>query len=278
MRARAFLPLLVCSLLVACGQRDAGAESAAYAAAAPAADAPMAEAKLAEGGEQASRRYLAISHSLEVETPAEQVEPLWREVQQQALSMGADLISAELSRSDLQAPAASLSLRLPPAQVPALFALLAKGGELVNTRTDSEDKSAEVIDVEARLKNLSEARDRLRVLMNERGAKLADVLEVQKALTETQSQLDSWQEQRKLLAQQTEKVKIELRIHAPRSAIERSALAPLRDTWQQLGYQLAQSLAALLSFVVVVLPWMLLIVPAGLLIRRGWRKRRSAKM
>jgi hypothetical protein len=278
MRARALLPLLVCSLLVACGQRDAGAESAAYAAAAPAADAPMAEAKLAEGGEQASRRYLAISHSLEVETPAEQVEPLWREVQQQALTMGADLISAELSRSDLQAPAASLSLRLPPAQVPALFALLTKGGELVNTRTDSEDKSAEVIDVEARLKNLSEARDRLRVLMNERGAKLADVLEVQKALTETQSQLDSWQGQRKLLAQQTEKVKIELRIHAPRSAIERSALAPLRDTWQQLGYQLAQSLAALLSFVVVVLPWMLLIVPAGLLIRRGWRKRRSAKM
>lgn len=272
-----FLALLCSALLLGCGQQQ-GKEAAAYAAAAPAADMAVAPAEGGGALAEPQRRFLAVSHSLEVETEADKVEALWRQVQAKCVAVGGEVISAELSRGDLQAPEASLSLRLPPQQVPVLFSLLAQGGELVNTRTDSEDKTAEVIDVEARLKNLTEARDRLRTMLNERTGKLGDVLEVQKALTETQSQLDSWQGQRKALAQQTDKVKVDLRIHAPRSAIERSALTPLRDSWHELGYLLAQSLASMLSFIVVILPWLLLIMPASLLIRRAWRKRRANKM
>lgn len=275
MSRRALASILLLAIgLAGCG-RQAEPSMAAAGAMAPAAEA-MAAAPAMPGDQPAGRRYLAVSHSIEVETAAERVEPLWRSVQAKCAALGGEVTSAELSRGEVRSPNAQLSLRLPPQQVPALFALLAEGGELVNTRTDSEDKTAEVIDVEARLKNLTDARDRLRQMLADRTGKLSDVLEVQKALTETQSQLDSYAGQRAALAQQTDKVRVELNIHAPRSAIERSALAPLRDAWHSIGFTAAASFAGLLTFVAAALPWLLLVVPAFVLIRRRWRKRRAA--
>ncbi|MEH6462115.1 DUF4349 domain-containing protein [Chitinimonas sp. JJ19] len=275
---KVLMPLLLALALTACGQKSAETTEDMPPMAAFVPPPEIAEAKPSATPSATPRRYLAISHYLEVETAAEQVEPLWRQLQAKVVSLGGEVVSAELSRGDARQPTATLSLRLPPQHVPSLYALLAQGGELVNTRTDSEDKTAEVVDVDARLKNLTEARDRLRQMLAERPGKLSDVLEVQQALTETQSQLDSFTGQRKALADQTDKVKLELTLRPPRSMIERSALSPLRDAWHSMGYTASDSLAGLLTLVASLLPWLLLLIPMGLFIRRAWRKRRAAKM
>ncbi|QDQ26922.1 DUF4349 domain-containing protein [Chitinimonas arctica] len=278
---RWLVSLFALAVLAGCSRKDEAGGMAMSAA--PAADMAEVQAPPPAGAAGMAapaalqRRYLAVHHTLEVQAEAERVEALWRQIQARSVEMGGEVVSAELSRGDDRQPTASLSLRLPPAQVPALFALLAQGGELVNTRTDSEDKTAEVIDVEARQKNLVDARDRLRQLLAERTGKLADVLEVQKSLTETQSQLDSMNGQRKALAEQTDKIRLDLTIHTPRSVIERSALAPLKDAWHRLGYVASESLAGLLTLLAALLPWTLLGVPLWLLVRRAWRKRRAAR-
>lgn len=272
---RSLLAVLALASLAACGNKQEPAGLAAeMAAARPAevAGAPAADAA------QSPRRYRAVRHTIVLEAPAAQIEPLWRQLQAKVEALGGEVAEAGLERDYDGNPTASLSLRLPPSRVAALFELLAQHGELVSTRTSTEDKTAQVIDVEAHLKNLTEARDSLRKLMDEKTGKLSDVLEVQKQLTEMQSQLDSYAGQRKALAQETEMVAIALTLRAPRSLADRSALAPLREAWHSAGQTAGYSLAGLVTFIAAITPWMLLIVPLFLWIRRAWQSRRAARM
>ncbi|MFC4160345.1 DUF4349 domain-containing protein [Chitinimonas lacunae] len=271
--AAALLGLLL-ALTALFGCSDAKLVASVPDSAAPAAAPAGAAAAQSSRG---SGRYLAVSHHLLVQTTAARIESLYRDIEAQALALGGEVVSSRFSQREGSRPEAELTLRLPPARVAAFHAALAKGGRLIDSRRDSEDKTAEVIDVEARLKNLTEARDRLRSMLATPATKLADVLEVQKALTETQSQLDSLAAQRKVLAQLTELERITVQLQVEPSALERSAFEPLRDAWNETGHLFASSLAALLSFTVITLPWLLLGYLLSWPLRRAWRRRREAR-
>jgi len=79
----------------------------------------------------------------------------------------------------------------------------------VRHATESEDKTTAVLDTEARIKNLTGFRDSLRMMMAKSSASVKDLVEIQEQLTEVQSQLDSETAQRKILANETEKVAVD---------------------------------------------------------------------
>jgi mRNA degradation ribonuclease J1/J2 len=66
---------------------------------------------------------------------------------------------------------------VPPQAFGALLAKLVALGTVVHHEASSEDKTDEVIDVEARAKNLAAFRDRLREMIGKSGAKLAELIE-----------------------------------------------------------------------------------------------------
>jgi hypothetical protein len=279
--SRSLLALSLVVLLAACGKTPSGADLQAFDAQALA-SAPAAERKAAAepgpgGVEAAVRRYLAVRHDLQVETPPEGVADAWRQAEAACLAMGCEILSSSLSgEDDPQRAAAQLDARVPPDQVEAFLARATQSGRVGRHSKTSEDMTGQVLDTEARIKNMSEFRDNLRRLMAQPGATVKDLIEVERELVRVQSDLDSLASQRKALAQQTERVRVSLQFTARPSVLERGMWAPVKGAVLGAGHMLGHSVAGLITFLVAVLPWLLVLLATAWAGRALWRRRRRS--
>lgn len=135
-----------------------------------------------------------------------------------------------------------------------------------------------VVDTDARIKNLTDFRDTLRKMLARPAVSVADLVQIQEKLAETQAQLDSEAAQRKMLANETEKVAIEIDFRAERAGSV-SGFKPIGDALRESVSVLAESLASLITVVVATIPWLIVIVPAWWFSAKAWRrmKRRRAE-
>ncbi|WP_454906361.1 DUF4349 domain-containing protein [Variovorax gossypii] len=241
-----------------------------------------AEPSAAEASPQDSplQRFLAVRQDLSVEVPAEQLADAWGKVRDLCGTLKCELLSSSLLRETPQQPGnAMLEMRVEPADVDKLLGGLAGVANVVSHTTTSEDKTAEVIDVEARIKNRTEFRDSLRVMLRDTVTKrtMADLLSIQRTLSDTQAELDAIATQRKVLAQETSKQHIQIQFTPKRALVSNGdGYSPMRQALRNAGSVLAESVGALITFIAAVLPWLVLVVlPLGWLVRVLWRRRRS---
>lgn len=274
MHIRQLFVFLSLTFLTACG----GPSNPDGGSALAPAEAPMAMeqamqrgvAASAEAGAtaepQAGRRYLAERQFWLFEPADDRVEALWR-THLELCRQDCEVLEATLNKN-LHAPVtASLSFRVGRARAAAVLAAMA-GPEAVERRLEREDKTLEVVDLEARLKNLADLRDRLRQLLASRGGGLKDVLEMERELARVQGDLDAMTAQRRALANETEKVWVRAEYRPRPSFAETGAMQPLLDAWRGAGRAFAESLGAALLFVVQALPWLLIVFPA---LWGGWK-------
>ena len=106
---------------------------------------------------------------------------------------------------------ASLTLRVPAAELEAIMDRLAALGKEKERRISSEDVTDTVIDLEATLKNKIALRDRLRALL-ERAKDVKEVLAVEEQLTRLQSDIDSMEGRLKSLKGKVQLATIDLSI------------------------------------------------------------------
>lgn len=279
----ALATLCLCLLLGACNRGRDLADAASPAAPQRAADRLQPQAlHVASGRAQApaeppARRYMAVRHELQLQTDPDAVEAAWRRAEQACIAAGCEVLASSLSREDSRRPAtAELDVRVPPDQVDTFLQQVGALGSVGQHRKTAEDMTDEVLDVEARLKNMTELRDKLRLLLATRDAKLKDVVEVERELARVQSELDSLASRRKALSQQTEKVRVGLRIVARPTVLETGVWAPVTQAVTSAGRALAESLGALISVVVAALPWALMLAGAVAAVRWLWRRRSRA--
>ncbi len=223
-----------------------------------------------------------MRHKLEIVEPSsgvaksiEAVLAFCGTIQCEVLSSGVTNETAVLS------PSGNIAARVAPQDLSKFLDLVGKQGKIAQHSTESEDKTAAVIDVEAKLKNQTEFRDSLRKMLTKPGVSVADLLQIQEKLAEAQAELDSEATQRKMLANETEKVYVEIAFHAEQRTISRGAFASVGEALRDFGSDLGDSLAALISAVAAILPWLIVIVP-GLwflmkAIRRFRERRRAEK-
>ena len=242
-----------------------------------AAEPSAAEASSAQ--DSPLQRFLAVRQDLNVEVPAEQLADAWGKVRDLCGTLKCELLSSSLLRETPQQPGnAVLEMRVEPADVEKLLGGLAGVANVVSHTTTSEDKTAEVIDVEARIKNRTEFRDSLRVMLRDTVTKrtMADLLAIQRTLSDTQAELDAIATQRKVLAQETSKQHIQIQFTPKRALVSNGdGYSPMRQALRNAGSVLAESVGALITFIAAVLPWLVLVVlPLGWLVRVLWRRRR----
>ena len=283
-------------LVVACGKQDAPMPSVAMA---PAPAGEMASAKMARedsnydagGGEQSLteatepatgnvevKRYIALRHTLMVETPAEQMQAAFDATVAHCEQLKCQILSANYNReTQYNPPSASLSVRVPPRSVEIFLTGLAKNSEVLQHHRDSEDKTNAVVDAEARIKNLTEFRDNLRAMLSDKSAKFKDLIEVQRELVNTQSELDAINSVRKLLAQETELVAVNIDFTAKQGITEQGFFSPVAQAFKNAGRVMMESFAAVITFFVTILPWLLFLIPAIILLRKLWAKIRAKK-
>lgn len=295
-----FIALAVIALsLAACGrQEERAAKIATTGSRMPAADAMAAPPPPAPAGgpqEQAIKPKLAYSHRLALEMAADKIAPRYERARAMCLGdakMGCILVQASIAGGDARArqlPYASLTVRLPHDKI-ALFeqALLAplegeaKGEPIVRERsTDAEDLTYALLDVERRLAQLTDYRDRLVALAKRGDAKVDDLIKIEEKISEVQSQIEALQAQQRGLNQRvdTEVLSISL---APIAGIE-NVRSPLAEAWRQAGQVLGESAARAFTFLVMAIAWipvaLILLVVLRLLwrvVRGRWRRATSA--
>ena len=220
-----------------------------------------------------SRRFIAIRHKLEILSTDSELPKSLESVLNFCRSIQCELIASNLTaRTPDSSASGSIAMRVSPQDFPKLFAQAEKQGNIVQHITETEDKTSEVVDTEAKLRNLTVYRDNLRAMLGKPGVTVEDLVEIQEKLTDVQSQLDSETATRKILVNETEKIGIEINFLVERTPRSRSGLTPIWQAIRDSGSNLGESLATLTMVVVAVIPWIVVIVPTIWLVTRIWRK------
>jgi Domain of unknown function (DUF4349) len=226
------------------------------------------------GDSTSAKKFIALRHHLQIETPASQMQAAFDAAIAHCAALNCQMLSANFVKgSEYNTPSASLSFRVPPRSVEIFLTGLAKNGEITQHGRDSEDKTNQVVDADARIKNLTELRDRLRAMLTDKSAKFKDLIEVETQLANTQSELDTIMGVRKVLSQETDLVAVNIDFMATRGVTEQGAFAPIARAFKNAGATLVDSLAMMITFIVGVLPWLLMGIVALWLVRRFWRKK-----
>lgn len=279
------LPALALGL-VACGgktpERDSAPQSMLAVAQAPATRQATRDRAADPAPTAPARRYPELRHELQIQTATDGVEAAWRSANDACAAAGCEVLAASLQHDDERRPAqATLVARVPPQHLDAFLARLGELGTIGRHTKTAEDRTGEVVDTEARIANMTSFRDHLRTLMATPGAKLKDLIEVERELVRVQSELDSLAARRKALADQTDKVQVSLSFVARATVLAPGMWSPVREALLGAGHTFAYSVSLLISVVVGLAPWTLLLAVLGLGLGlrtawRRWRQRRRA--
>jgi hypothetical protein len=224
------------------------------------------------------QRFIAVSHKLQIVAAESQLQKNWESVINFCTTIHCEVLNSSItSRTRESLPSASITLRVAPEDVPKLMEDLEKQGTIVQHTTESEDKTTAVVDTEARIKNLTGFRDNLRAMLAKPSATVKDSVDIQQQLTEVQSNLDSETAQRKILANETEKVAVVISFRIERIADGGGGFKVIGDALRESGSVLAESIASLITVVVAVIPWLIVILPLLWLLRNIWRKYRKGR-
>ncbi len=228
---------------------------------------------LKEEPKAVSKRYIATRFHLVVETSEADLEKVWESVNEFCRSIHCEIMESTINKkTPHQPPSGHLFLRVLPQYLKPLLDHINKVGDVVTQNTESEDKTTTVIDVEAKIKNLTELRNRLRTILTTRTGSLKEVVEVERELSRAQAELDSLVASRKALANETEKVAVTIDFRPKPSIAETGAFAPIVSAWNRMGGVFASSIAAVVTFIVAAVPWLVLIIPAIWLLPKLFRR------
>jgi hypothetical protein len=225
-----------------------------------------------------TQRFIAERHKLEVVAPESELQKSWESLVAFCGTIRCEVLTSSITtRTNGVEPSGETSFRVVPEDLAKLLAQVEKLGKIAQHTTDREDKTAAVVDSEASLKNLTTFRDGLRAMLAKPSATVKDLIEIQEKLSETQRELDSAAGQRKILANETEKIAVEVSFRVERTGGNGSGFSAIRDALHESGSNLAESTATLITVIVAVIPWLLIVVPGVWVLiraRRKWRRNR----
>lgn len=155
------------------------------------------------------------------------------------------------------------------------FDAIAEAGDArrASRQVEAEDVTRQVIDTEARVRAKQALAERLLAIIRSGNGKVGDLVEAERAYATTNEELEAAKAQRAELAQRVAMSKLTIAYAFNDTP---GGSSPVMASIAMAGATLSTSVAALVTFVVAALPW---IVVAGLMLfglrwvarRRGWR-------
>jgi len=228
-----------------------------------------------------NQRYIAESHKIQIFTSESGLQHAWESAVAFCGTLQCEVVSSSVTaRTPESAPSGDLSVRVAPRDLDKLLGYVTKLGIVARHMTNREDETTEVVDTDAKIKNLTSFRDSLRATLAKPSATAKDLVAIQQQLTDTQSELDSETAQRKILANETEKVAVEISFMLESYAGNARGFDRILNALSESGDLLADSTASLITTVVALLPWLVVIVPGVWLLVKAWkalRRRRARK-
>jgi hypothetical protein len=220
-----------------------------------------------------TQRYIAKGHRIYIIATESDLQKSWEALVAFCGTIQCEIVSSEIHNSaEDAAPSGSVSLRVAPGDGTKLIAYASRLGNFAQHTINREDKTAPVLDTEAKIKNLTSFRDNLRNMLAKPTATVKDLIEIHQQLTEVQSQLDFEAAQRKILANETEKVAFDFSFQVERTFSNAGGLAQVWNALRQSSRVFGESIASLITVVAAILPWLLLTAPIIWLLRKVLRR------
>jgi hypothetical protein len=222
-----------------------------------------------------SERFIAEHHTVQIISSKSSLQQSWQSAVDYCATIRCEVLSSRLySANAATPPSGEINLRVVPDDFNKLMARLGVLGTIIEHSTQREDKTNSVIDTVARLKNLISFRESLRTMLLKPTARVSDLVEIEKQLSETQSQIDSVTQQRKALANEVEKIAVDVSFRAETIPTDSSGLGQVVRAFHQAGAVLADSIANLITTAFFLLPWMIIGVPVIWFSMKLWRRRK----
>lgn len=302
--SRLLAVLLCITALAACGESEdqatgstASSEQAnfRYAAAPAPAEAPAVDGlagglQMKVGEQQQSGESYVYDHNVTISMASEHIKARFERARDRCQNdpvLKCKVTSASfrlVGEPHAPLPIANLSVALPHDAVApfeeGLLALLPgedKDDVVIRARnTNAQNVTNQVRDIDARLAQLVNYRDRMMELSKRGGAKTDDLIKIEGEISRTQSEIEQIEGQRRDLAERIAKENLSIAFE-PQSTVS-DAFQPVRDVWQESLRLMGSSAAAVLGLVVAIVPWIPLFLGAYFLIRWLWRRARRAKV
>lgn len=149
------------------------------------------------------------------------------------------------------------------------------GGRTVDTTIDAEDVSKQIVDANARIAQRTLLVQRLTEILRTRQGSVGDLVAAERAVAEAQEELDQAKGWLSELSTRVALSNIDISYNA-RSPDTGGFVERVGDTLADSGGVFVSGLTALLTMLIFLVPWAILFVPLGLVLR-GWRRRRQAR-
>lgn len=247
--------------------------------------APQSASTGAGSDEAEQAPLLAYSYNYGLRLPSRVLADVHRAHQEACAAAGGNVcrvISATISDPDGERPYAMLDIRARPDWIASFRERLAgevseAGGNIQSQNTSVDDLTTQIVDGEARLRAQSALRDRLQTLLETSDGPMADILAVERELARVQADIDARASVIAALRTRVETSRLTLSYQPIVSQTSPVRFNPIMRALEDFTDTLSEGIANVILFIAVLLPWLILIVPAILVIRWLWGRRKKNK-
>lgn len=232
-------------------------------------------------------QFIAYTYGLGVEFPKDSVEPGLQAHVAACEAAGPRVCIVTNSSVNNQSDDytnAYLSLRAKPDWIESFLSgidaeVAAADGAVTQRNKQSVDLTRDILDMDARLNAKITLKGRLEDLLATREGGLADLLQVERELARVTGEIESITSNLKALRLRVSMSEMSISYSTKRSLVSGGRGNPLATAFGDFFYNMAEALAAVITFFAVGLPWMILTGIFLLIWLRGiWPRIRKTKM
>lgn len=165
---------------------------------------------------------------------------------------------------------ADLSIRVPANQLDSALATLRTFGRVYSESIAAEDITKAYADLEMRLAVKEQTLARLRTMLETKAVKLSDVLDIERELSRTLSEVEQMKGERRFYDRQVAMSRVHMIISNTEVGRGGAFVAPIRRAFLESKGTLGTSISAVVYSAIFVVPWLVIGVPLW----RYFRKRR----
>ncbi len=268
--------LIACATFTSCGSKSAElGQRSSESTAAPASAAKVA----AEGGNTADsaaptpakpvvQTLPQLIKSADISVRVKSIEPALVEIKSLVKQVKGDIYNFEDQKpNDTESHhQISMEIKVPQAQLDESLAKIGKLGTIINQKVKAEDVTNQLVDADARLKNLRQEEATISKIM-ERAGSIKDVLNVSQELSRVRSEIETIDATQKNLRGQVAYSTIKLDLEESSVGKIRDSGNPLTtrigETWNSSTHVVGESVTNLALLIVWLIPFIPLFVLGG---------------
>jgi hypothetical protein len=230
-------------------------------------------------GAGSSPARVAVTHSFSLRLPAAEVESVQRRHLDECARLNCIVVNTRIDRSIAGRVLAASSVRIAPEGFAAFVKALADPpAEVIAHSESTEDKTVPLLDLEKRVEMKSALRDRLTAMLKDPSPKsTADLLAIERELTQVQTEIESSIAQRDYLRTITETVHVDVNYTSIMPLTAGIDFTPIRQAGGESGQTMVRSIAQLITFLAAILPWVPFVLLLGWSLRYAFRSMRRGR-